>query len=122
MIRHIAAALAALALAACAKTSEPAADFDAIARDYLLLQLTIGEKEEGYIDAYYGPPEIQAQAKAEAAANDLPKLAARVAALRERIAAAPKEAGPMANGPSMEQRRAKFLDAQLVAAQTRLRM
>lgn len=114
MIRYLVAALAAFALAACAKT--PAADLDAIARDYLLLQLTIGEKEEGYIDAYYGPPEIQAQAKAEAAANDLPKLAGRVGALRERIAAAPQQAG------SMEERRAKFLDAQLVAAQTRLRM
>jgi hypothetical protein len=116
MIRYLVAALAAFALAACARTSEPAADLDAIARDYLLLQLTIGEKEAGYIDAYYGPPEIQAQARAEAAANDLPKLAGRVAALRERIAAGAQEAG------SMEERRAKFLDAQLVAAQTRLRM
>ena len=50
-------------LAGCARTPEPAADLDAIARDYLLLQLTIGEKEAGYIDAYYGPPEIQARAK-----------------------------------------------------------
>lgn len=116
MIRYLVAALAAFALAACAKTSEPAADLDAIARDYLLLQLTIGEKEQGYIDAYYGPPEIQARAKSEAAANDLPKLAERVAALRARIAAGPQEAG------SMDERRAKFLDAQLIAAATRLRM
>jgi len=116
MIRYLVAALAAFALAACAKTAEPAADLDAIARDYLLLQLTIGEKEEGYIDAYYGPPAIQTQAKAEAAANDLPKLAGRVAALRERVAAAAPEPG------SLEERRARFLDAQLVAAQTRLRM
>ena len=116
MIRTLVAAFAAFALAACARTSPPAADLDAIARDYLLLQLTIGEKEEGYIDAYYGPPEIQAKAKAEAAANDLPKLAGRAAALRQRIAAGPQAAG------SMDERRAKFLDAQLVAAQTRLRM
>jgi hypothetical protein len=116
MIRYLFAALAACALAACAKTSGPTEDLDAVARDYLLLQLTIGEKEEGYIDAYYGPPEFQAQAKAEAAANDLPKLVGRVAALRERIAAAAPEDG------SLEERRAKFLDAQLVAAQTRLRM
>jgi len=116
MIRYLFAALAACVLAACARTSEPAADLDAIARDYLLLQLTIGEKEDGYIDAYYGPPEIQAQARAEAVANDLPKLAGRAAALRERIAAAAPEQG------SLEARRARFLDAQLVAAQTRLRM
>jgi hypothetical protein len=116
MIRMFVAALAALALAACGRSSDPAADLDAIARDYLLLQLTIGEKEEGYIDAYYGPPEIQAQAEAEAVANDLPRLAERVAALRERIAEAEFEDG------SLERRRAAFLDAQLVAAQTRLRM
>ena len=77
MIRYLIAALAALALTACADTSGPAEDLDAIARDYLLLQLTIGEKEEGYIDAYYGPPEVQEQAKAEAGANDLPRLAER---------------------------------------------
>jgi hypothetical protein len=116
MIRILVAALAALALAGCARTSEPAEDHDAIARDYLLLQLTIGEKEEGYIDAYYGPPEIQEQAEAEAAANDLQKLAGRVAALRERIAGAEAAEG------SIEARRAAFLDAQLVAAQTRIRM
>jgi len=115
MIRQLVAALAAFALAACGRTSEPA-DLDGIARDYLLLQLTIGEKEEGYIDAYYGPREIQAQAKAQAAANDLPTLADRVAVLRERIAAVAPEQG------SLEERRARFLDAQLHAAQTRLRM
>ena len=37
-----------------------------IARDYVKLQLAIGEKEEGYIDAYYGPPEWQAEAKMKA--------------------------------------------------------
>lgn len=116
MIRILVAALAVFALAACAKTSQPAADLDAIARDYLLLQLTIGEKEEGYIDAYYGPAVIQEQARADEASNDLAKLAERATALRERIAAAKPAAG------SLEARRAKFLDAQLVAAQTRLRM
>jgi len=114
MIRSLFAALAALALASC--SSRPAEDIDMIARDYLLLQLTIGEKEEGYIDAYYGPPEIQAQAREEAAANDLPRLAERAAAMRERVAAAAAEAG------SIEAKRSAFLDAQLVAAETRLRM
>jgi hypothetical protein len=116
MIRTLVAALAAFALAACARISEPPADLDAIARDYLLLQLTIGEKEDGYIDAYYGPPEIREQAKSEAATNDLPQLARRAAALRERIAGAEQESG------SLDARRAAFLDAQLIAAQTRLRM
>ena len=114
MIRFLVAALAAFALASC--SSEPAEDLDAIARDYLLLQLTIGEKEEGYIDAYYGPPEVQEQAKAEAASNDLAGLAERATALRERLSSAAPEPG------TLEARRAAFLDAQLVAAQTRLRM
>ena len=43
MLRYLIAAVAACLLAAC--TSEPAEDLDRIARDYLLLQLTIGEKE-----------------------------------------------------------------------------
>jgi hypothetical protein len=38
------------------------------------LQLAIGEKEEGYIDAYFGPPEWQAEAKL--APRPLPELAA----------------------------------------------
>lgn len=117
MIRSLVAALAAVALAACSRAPEPAADLDAIARDYLLLQLTIGEKEEGYIDAYYGPPEVQAQAKAEAPANDLQALAQRVFSLRQRIANV-----LVATGDTLDTRRARFLDAQLVAAQTRLRM
>src|SRR5690606_21197735 len=116
MIRMFVAALAALALAARGRSSDAAADLDAVARDYLLLQLTIGEKEEGYIDAYYGPPEIEAQAEAEAAANDLPRRGERAAALRARVA------GTEVGEGSRDARRAALLDAQLVAAQTRLRM
>ncbi len=116
MIRYLVAALAVFTLAACARSSPPAAELDAIARDYLLLQLTIGEKEAGYIDAYYGPADIQARAKAEAATNDLPRLAERTAALRDRIAVVSAEPG------TPDAQRARFLDAQLVAAQTRLRM
>ena len=32
---------------------------DDIARDYLLLALSVGELEEGIVDAYYGPPELR---------------------------------------------------------------
>jgi hypothetical protein len=117
MIRTLVAALAAFALAACSQASESESELDAIARDYLLLQLTIGEKEEGYIDAYYGPPEIQAQAKAEAADNDLPELSQRVFSLHQRITNA-----LVTTEDPLELRRARFLGAQLTAAQTRLRM
>lgn len=89
---------------------------DAIARDYVLLSLTIGEKEEGYIDAYYGPPELQARAKAEAAGQSLEALARRTADLTKRVVDVAGEA------EGIDQRRARFLAAQLTAAQTRLRM
>ena len=89
---------------------------DAIARDYVLLSLTIGEKEEGYIDAYYGPPELQARAKAEAAGQSLDALAKRTAALPA-VARRRRRAASRA-----DQRRARFLAAQLTAAATRLRM
>jgi hypothetical protein len=115
----IAAALLAVSVAACQGKAPPQAgkaQVDAIARDYVLLSLEIGEKEEGYIDAYYGPPEIQAQAKADAAKLSLPELAKRTEQLQARVAALP------ADGDSMEARRVRFLAAQLTAAATRLRM
>ena len=98
-------------LAACASVA-PSDSLDAAARDYVVLQMAIGEKEEGYIDAFYGPEELRAEGKALAAAEGLPQLAARVDALARRIGAL---AGP-------EDRRARFLRAQLTAAATRLRM
>ena len=36
---------------------------DAIAEDYIKLTLAMGEKESGYVDAYYGPPEWTQAAK-----------------------------------------------------------
>lgn len=116
--------LLALLLAACATTPAPGPDesdgIDAIAEDYVRLQLAIGEKEEGYIDAYYGPPEHRERARAEAAATSLRQLSARAAALIARIGAV--EAVSSWPAGSVEARRPAFLRAQLVAAATRLRM
>jgi hypothetical protein len=109
-------ALLSLLAASCAAVPANVDTLDAAARDYVQLQLAIGEKEEGYIDAYFGPPEIQAAAKGEAPAQALPQLAARVDALSSRIAAF----GGRARGE--EARRVRFLLAQLTAAGTRLRM
>lgn len=105
-------------LGGCRNEPQPSADaqLDAIARDYVLLSLTIGEKEAGYIDAYYGPPELQAKAKADAPGQSLEALARRTDKLSERVV----DAAGHAEG--MEQRRARFLLAQLTAAETRLRM
>ena len=81
-----------------------------------MLQLSIGEKEEGYIDAYYGPEELRAEGKAIADAEGLPQLAARVQVLSARTAA-------LADSATGENaRRTRFLFAQLTAAATRLKM
>ena len=104
--------LLALLLAACVNVAPPRDSLDAVARDYVRTQLAIGVKEDGYIDAYYGPAGLQADGKAIAAAESLPQLATRVEQLRSRIVSLRQT----------EPRRAAFLDAQLVAAATRLRM
>ena len=112
MSLRLLAAIAALSLASCATAPRPADSLDSAARDYVVLQLAIGEKEEGYIDAYYGPPALQAEGKALGAATSLPELSRRTAELKARIAAL----------PPIEPRRTRFLQAQLTAAATRLRM
>jgi len=82
---------------------------------YLILTLEAGAHEEGYIDAYYGPPKLIADALT--APRDVPVLQAEARRLIDLLdAAAPNLADPI------ERRRAAFLRAQLVAAETRLMM
>ena len=102
-------------LAGC-MTAGPRDSMDLVARDYVVLQLAIGEKEEGYIDAYYGPEDLRAAGKAIGQAESLPQLAARVRALQGRVTALG------ASLPPESARRASFLTAQLTAAATRMRM
>jgi hypothetical protein len=96
--------------------SEPAfaqgETLDAIARDYVRLQLEIGARDEGYIDAYYGPPEVRAAATANP--RSLAELGPAVEGLRSRL----RQIAPTGR---IGQRQA-FLEAQLTAAATRLRM
>ena len=107
--------LALLILAGCVSGGRSADSLDRIAADYVRMTLEIGEREPGYVDAYYGPAEWQAAAKA--APRALPELAAAAAALSARTSAIdPSRLDPM------ERRRREFLLAQLRAAQTRLRM
>jgi hypothetical protein len=105
----------ALLLAGCLSAESGRNGLDTIAADYVKLQLAIGEKEEGYIDAYYGPPRWQAEAKA--APRTLPELAARAAVLAVRL-----NSLDMARLEPIERKRRDFLLAQLHAASTRLRM
>ena len=94
----------------------PADSLDTAARDYVRLQLAIGQKEDGYIDAYYGPETLRAEGKAIAAQSDLPTLQRRAEQLRTRI----EHLGR--NSTGLQARRARFLAGQLTAAVTRLRM
>ncbi|HEX8309139.1 MAG TPA: hypothetical protein VF645_12060 [Allosphingosinicella sp.] len=102
-------------VAGCVSAGPGRESLNAIATDYVKLQLAIGEKEEGYIDAYYGPPEWQAEAKTN---SDSPTaLAQRAGVLEVRLrSVADRHLDPM------ERRRRDFLLAQLKAASTRLAM
>jgi hypothetical protein len=96
--------------------AQPADTLDAAARDYVVLQLAIGEKEKGYIDAYYGPAELKQQALQLAASRDLPQLSADLEALAARMTAL------ASSGNEHQARRGRYLLANLTAARTRLRM
>ena len=61
-----------LLLGACVSVAAPTDTLDAVARDYVRLQMAIGQKEEGYIDAYFGPADLAALGKAEGTAQNLP--------------------------------------------------
>ena len=104
-----------LLLAGCVSAGPARESLDSIARDYVKLQLAIGEKEEGYIDAYYGPPEWQAEAKMSAGSP---------AALSQRAGVLTVRLRSLTDGrlDAMERRRRDFLVAQLKAASTRLAM
>ena len=88
---------------------------DPLAERYVRLTLAIGEREPGYVDAYYGPKDWAEAAKTEA--PDLPALRTRVDAL-----VADLEALDTTGWTTLDQRRRADLQAQLRAAQTRLRM
>jgi len=109
----VAALAVSLLLSAPALAKSP---LDAIAERYVKLSLEIGEHEDGYIDAYYGPAEWQAAAKTSK--RDLATLAAEVKGLRVSLDAV---GDPGARSP-LDERRAVFLEGQLRAAATRLRM
>lgn len=91
---------------------------DAIAESYVHLILDIGELEPGYVDAYYGPAEWQAAAKAET--ETAAQLIQRATYLSSRLAGLDRN-GPAGAIPAEVQRR-KYLIAHVSAASARLRM
>jgi hypothetical protein len=80
---------------------------DDFSRDYLRLVLEIDKHIGGYVDSYYGPPELKAQVESH---EKLPpmSLLERYARLCERV-------------PSDDPQRREYLDAVLRALQTTLR-
>lgn len=113
-MRFLAGALFALALAACAPPrAEP--DLNPLAEQYVRLSLEIGTHEEGYIDAYYGPPEW----KTEAEAN--PRAIAELKTATDELLAQLNEAAEAARD-EMVQRRARTLAAYVSSARFRLDM
>ncbi|MEL1250622.1 hypothetical protein [Aurantiacibacter gilvus] len=118
MFRKTILAFASLtALASC--TTMPGVSppsLDVIARQYLALQLAIGEKDPGYVDAYYGPPELAEQAAANDAQTTLPMLQARVVALEGTL----RLVNPAPGTPDAA--RVRYLRAMLNSAKVRLRV
>ena len=115
-------AIAAVLLLATSCVSRPPVTADAApavlgqaAEDYVHLSLEIGEHEPGYIDAYYGPAEWAAEAKASK--RPLPALRTDADALIARLEAV--------DGVALDERdarRRRLLIAQLTAAKTRMAM
>jgi hypothetical protein len=111
----LAAFLSLTLLPAAAPPRAPARDnIDAVARDYVRLVLELGERDDGYVDAYYGPAALRTAAHANP--RTLPQLAEGARVLSRRLAAIGTRAG------TLPDRRKRFLAAQLLAASTRLRM
>lgn len=107
--------LPALAAVLIAGSAQAAPDsLDAIATDFVKLSLEAGVREDGYVDAYYGPAEWQEAARRNP--RDQATLRKDARSLSARLAALPAAADPLV------QRRRLFLAGQLKAADTRLSM
>jgi hypothetical protein len=114
-LRPISAAAAAIVgvfAAAALVAPAAAAPLDDIARDYVALVLEYGEHEDGYVDAYYGPPEWAAAAKT--GKRSVGRLTVDAAALLRRVEAVRTD--------GIDDRRRRYLAAQLRALGARLAM
>ncbi|WP_231378742.1 hypothetical protein [Brevundimonas sp. BAL450] len=103
----------ALGLAACSGRGDDT--LNAIAQDYVIMTLEIGEREDGYVDAYHGPPEWAETARTNP--RTVEQLRAAAAALSQRL-----EQFPTRGLSDEEVQRRAYLIAHVNAANTRLRM
>ncbi|WGM32889.1 hypothetical protein [Brevundimonas sp. NIBR11] len=105
-----------LGACATAPAADPSGDsLDAVAGDYVHLILEIGEREPGYVDAYYGPKEWADEAKA--APREVPALIQGAASLTARL-----NALDVSRADPMVRQRKAYLLAHVSAASARLRM
>jgi hypothetical protein len=87
-------ALAVLLLAASTiHAVEPTPSLDSYANEYLRLALALGEHDADWVDAYYGPPAIRDEVKAEK--KSVAVIHDEAAALRAKVAAVPVPADRM---------------------------
>jgi hypothetical protein len=114
LLRTLLAASFLFALAAAPAQATAPDSLDAVARDYVRLTLELGVRDDGYVDAYYGPAEWKTAAQAHP--RTVPQLAATARVLSHRIEAI------RTRPATLPDRRKRFLAAQLLAASTRLRM
>jgi len=98
----------ALLLTLSTAMAAPPATVDRLARDYLGLTLAIGAHDSNYVDAYYGPAELQAEAT---------KTPQSLAQIKTRALAMQTALGTVAapDAGSMEALRLEFLKKQTVA-------
>ena len=111
-------AVAFVTLAACQpkedavkRTLSVAPDFDLEARQYVELVLALGQHDDAYVDAFYGPEELRQAA--ESAARDLDQIGSEADAL---IA----ELGTPVEGAELVELRRRYLKRQLEALRARV--
>jgi hypothetical protein len=113
------AALAGLAASAAVLPAQRQGDSNAmndLAERYVRTVLALGQHDPDYVDAYYGPPEWRAAA--EKSRVPLESIAAQAATLRADLEKIPADASL----DEMGRLRRQYLDRQLSALETRVRM
>lgn len=115
-LRRYSLTLAAVLAAACTPSADaptpPGENIDTLAREYLLLELSVGQHDPGHVDAYFGPQDLADEASE--AALSLEQISEMAALLASRLAAAREESNERG------QHRVDGLLARLRAMQTRI--
>lgn len=109
-----------VAVQAAAPAAEPvqAMSMNDIAVGYVHLVLALGELDEGYVDAYYGPPEWRDEARAQKL--DAAQIEAQAQRLIQRLLASPADA--VAGDAELGELRRSYLKNQLGALSARAAM